>query len=118
MTEKANAQVDSAPIEFREWEQEAIRRFGQHPSGWRFKCPCCGHVQSMQDFKDLGVDVNLAYFNCVGRHDGKHMDVDMGTKPGPCNYTGGGLFNLNPVAVKHPETGGTVHVFAFADGDQ
>ncbi|WP_321820882.1 MULTISPECIES: VVA0879 family protein [unclassified Burkholderia] len=103
------------PMEFREWKQDAVRRFGEHPSGWKFKCPCCGHVQSMQDFKDLEVDVNLAYFNCIGRHDGKHMNVDMGTKPGPCNYTGGGLFKLNPVAIKHPDTGETVHVFAFAD---
>jgi hypothetical protein len=69
----------------------------------------------MGQFRDLGVkDPNLAYFNCIGRYDGRHGGVQMGTRPGPCNYTGGGLFNLNPVAVLHPETGHTVQVFDFA----
>jgi len=102
-------------IGFEEWQGIAIRKFGEHPRNWKFKCPSCGHVQSMQDFKDLGVDVNLAYYNCIGRHDGKHGRVAMGTKPGPCNYTSGGLFNISPTAVKHPETGDTLRVFAFAD---
>jgi hypothetical protein len=72
----------------------------------------------MGQFKDQGVsDYNLAYFNCIGRYDGIHGDVPLGTKPGPCNYTGGGLFNLNPIAVIHPETERILHVFAFASID-
>jgi hypothetical protein len=104
-----------APISFDEWKKHAISKFGESASEWAFKCPCCGNIQTMQQFDNLGVDPNLAYFNCIGRHDGKHGHVDMGTKPGPCNYTGGGLFNMNPVAVIHPETGKTLYVFDFAD---
>jgi hypothetical protein len=100
---------------FGTWRSEAVRRFGESPSSWKFKCPCCGHVQSMQDFKDLNIDPNLAYYDCIGRHDGKHFDVLMGTKPGPCNYTGGGLFCLSPLTVEHPKTGEAVRVFDFAE---
>lgn len=106
---------ESEPFAFATWQNEAVRRFGESPRGWRFKCPCCGHVQSMQDFENLNADPNLAYFDCIGRHDGKHFQVAMGTKPGPCNYTGGGLFCLSPVIVKHPATGETIRVFDFAD---
>lgn len=108
-------QQNATAISFEEWKAEAIRRFGEAPQGWKFKCPCCGHVQSMQDFADVGADINLAYFNCIGRHDGKHGAVQMGTKPGPCNYTGGGLFNLNPRAVLHPENASVLRIFDFAD---
>lgn len=112
--------MSTQPVEaitFDEWKAEAVRRFGENPRNWKFACPCCGHIQSMEDFHRLGADINLAYFNCIGRHDGAHGHVQMGTKPGPCNYTGGGLFNMNPRAVKHPDDGATLHVFDFAPVD-
>jgi hypothetical protein len=108
-------EMASEPLDFASWRIEAVRRFGGSPSLWRFKCPCCGHAQSMQEFEDLKVDPNLAYSDCIGRYDGKHSQVPMGTKPGPCNYTSGGLFCLSPVTVKHPETGEPIRVFEFAD---
>lgn len=102
------------PMTFQAWQEAATDKFGPEHRNWKFKCPSCGNIQSMRQFEELGADFNQAYFSCIGRHDGKHGHVPMGTKPGPCNYTGGGLFNLNPVAVIHPETGKTIHVFAFA----
>ena len=86
-----------------EWLAEATSLFGEDPKKWRFVCPACGYVQSIQDFldrtkltkKEIGTQIG---FSCIGRHDG-HRNVDMGTKPGPCNYAGGGLFRLNPVIV-------------------
>ena len=107
--------MERKPITFEEWKAEAIRRFGHVAGDWQFVCPSCGNVQTMRQFRELGVgDDNLAYYNCIGRYDGKNFETTMGTKPGPCNYTGGGLFGLNPVAVIHPETGDILHVFAFA----
>lgn len=35
---------------------------------------------------------------------------------GPCNYTGGGLFQLNPVAVNFGDGDEPRQTFAFADG--
>lgn len=103
------------PISLEAWKAEGVRRFGARIEDWKFQCPSCGHVQSIGDFLALGLDPNVAYFNCIGRHDGKHGHVVMGSKPGPCNYTGGGLFNLNPVAVVHPDSSEQTYVFAFAD---
>ena len=37
-----------------EWKAEATRRFGPDMLKWRFRCPMCGHVASVQDFKDAG----------------------------------------------------------------
>lgn len=99
---------------FQEWEAKGKRLFGDDLLTWRFVCPSCGHVQSLQDFKDLEIDPNHAYGTmCIGRVDGAHHNVPIGTKPGPCNYHSGGLLNLNPIRVEHPDTGKPVRLFAF-----
>lgn len=105
--------ADKAPILSRtEWITEAARRFGPDPLDWRFVCPSCGHVASVRDWKDAGAPESAAAFSCVGRWTGR-MGVSLWTKPGPCNYAGFGLFQINPVAVDHD---GVIHcVFAFAD---
>lgn len=95
------------------WIDTGTYLFGSNMLDWRFMCPSCGHVQTPRQFQALGADVDLAYFNCIGRHDGVHNAVDIGTKPGPCNYTGGGLFKLSPVMVLDPITEKTQRVFAF-----
>ena len=100
-----------------EWETEGERRFGPARIFWGFVCPSCGHVQTPEDFrqyKDKGATPNTAYLNCIGRYDGKHGAVEMGTRPGPCNYTSGGFFNFNPVLVDRPGDP-PIHVFAFAE---
>jgi len=35
---------------------------------WAFKCPACGKVSTIQEFKDAGADPNDAYQTCIGRH--------------------------------------------------
>lgn len=50
-----------------EWKAEATRRFGPDMLKWRFRCPMCGHVASVQDFKDAGAkSPNCAYQECLG----------------------------------------------------
>lgn len=98
-----------------QWRQEAEAKFGSDEHKWAFVCPSCGHVQKVEDFKpfkDAGANEETAFRNCIGRYDG-HMHVWIGTRPGPCNYTSGGLFNLNPVTVTTPE-GKNIRVFEFA----
>lgn len=94
-----------------EWLQEAERRFGSNIRAWRFVCPSCGHIASVQEWADSGAGEGEVAFSCVGRNlPGSKRIFD---KPGPCNYAGGGLFQLNPVTVVH-EDGAESRVFAFA----
>ena len=95
-----------------EWRAEAAARFGTEPAGWRFVCPCCGHVASIQDWRDASAPEGAIAFSCVGRWAGAKRAAFEGTGPGPCNYAGGGLFNLNPVTVLQGE--GKHQVFEFA----
>ena len=96
-----------------EWREEAAARFGTEQAGWRFVCPCCGHIASIQDWKDAGAPEGAIAFSCVGRWAGAKRAAIEGTGPGPCNYAGGGLFNLNPVTVLQGE--GKHRVFEFAE---
>jgi hypothetical protein len=97
------------------WRAEAVRRFGEDELEWAFVCPVCKHVAKVRDWKKAGAPVTAVAFSCVGRWmpDAKDaFSVPEGS--GPCNYTGGGLFRLNPIGVEH-EDGSVRHVFAFAE---
>lgn len=113
----------------KEWLAEAERRFGPDPMKWRFVCPACKHVASVQDWKDAGAPDTAAAVSCVGRWKGCRRDA-LGLKPeaiergelppaegpGPCNYAGYGLFMLNPVMIEH-EDGTFTSAFAFAEAE-
>lgn len=104
------SKVDATRFETEDaWRAEAVRRFGTDGMKWKFVCPSCGHVASVQDWKDAGAPQSAVAFSCVGRWlpDPKRL----GEKPGPCDYAGGGLFQLNPVSVGDREA----RYFAFAD---
>ena len=96
-----------------EWVAEAERRFGKDAMSWRFVCPSCGHVASVRDWKDAGATEGEVAFSCVGRRLANAMAAIFEKGKGPCNYAGGGLFQLNPVTVKFEEK--KHRVFAFAD---
>lgn len=97
-----------------EWLAEAEKRFGKDPMNWKFVCPSCGHVASVADWKAAGAPSTAAAFSCVGRWLTKAKDAFTDKGKGPCNYAGGGLFRINPVAVTFPD--GVEHqAFAFAE---
>ena len=101
-----------------EWLAEAQRRFGNDPMAWRFVCPSCGHDASVKDWKDAGAPEGAVAFSCVGRYtgDGKSAAANAFKHGGgPCNYTGGGLFRLNPVAVDYGDGTEPRQTFAFSD---
>ena len=93
------------------WLQEVTRRFGPDSRAWRFCCPSCDHIASIQDWKDAGASEADFAFSCVGRH--LPNPKRLFDKPGPCDYAGGGLFKLNPVTVVR-ENGAEISLFAFA----
>lgn len=95
-----------------EWLAEAQTRFGADSAKWRFVCPCCGHVASVAEWKAAGASEGEVAFSCIGRRTGAKREA-LGEGDGPCNYAGGGLFQLNPVTVDFGA--GTHKVFAFAE---
>jgi hypothetical protein len=98
-------------------EAEAIKRFGPDPLAWRFVCPSCGHIASIRDWKNVGAPPNAAGFSCVGRWNGSKQKM-LTKKGGPCNYAGGGLFQLNPQPIVD-ETGEELgRCFALAEAGQ
>jgi len=100
-----------------EWTAEAIRRFGPEKWNWKFVCPGCGHVASMQDWKDAGASIRTVGFSCVGRY------LETGCRswlhdkgPGPCDYTTGGLICISPVRVRFDD-GTLQNYFDFAPAE-
>jgi hypothetical protein len=93
-----------------EWLAEGEKLFGSDQMKWKFVCPACGVVTSVQDWKEAGAPETAVAFSCVGRWSGMKREAFGGEGPGPCNYAGGGLFNINPVKIY----GRKNDVFAFA----
>ena len=91
-------------ITHKEWLAEAEAKFGKDPKGWKFICPVCKTVQSIQDFLDLGVDKETIQgqigFSCIGRqkNSGPWKKKD---KPGKgCDWTLGGLFQFHTLEIQ------------------
>lgn len=90
-----------APVyEHAQWIEICTERFGADPMKWKFVCPVCNHVASVADWKAAGAPEGAVAFSCVGRWQRVARDAFDGSGPGPCNYAGGGLFQLNPVHVR------------------
>lgn len=90
--------LTSRTLTLKEFQAEAAQRFGDDPMNWKFICPVCGYVASAQDYKDAGAPQGAIGFSCIGRYRGATCFTVKGQ--GPCDYTGGGLFQLNPVHLK------------------
>jgi predicted RNA-binding Zn-ribbon protein involved in translation (DUF1610 family) len=91
-----------------EWQAEGARRFGPDQMSWQFVCPSCGHVAKVSDWKEAGAPQTAVAFSCIGRWTPSTATL-LQTGTGPCDYAGGGLFQLNPVQVEGSR------LFAFAD---
>lgn len=91
-----------------EWMKEGERLFGKDMMQWRFICPSCGRIITVQEYKNAGAPTGAVAFSCIGRYDG-HDNVDAFGREGKgCNYAGGGLIGINPVKV------GDIYAFDFA----
>jgi predicted RNA-binding Zn-ribbon protein involved in translation (DUF1610 family) len=84
-----------------EWLTQGKTLFGKDVMQWKFKCPNCGHVATVKDYKKAGAPEAAAGFSCVGRWLEVRKDAfdDKDKRNIPCNYAGGGLININPVVV-------------------
>lgn len=96
-----------------QWLEEGKKLFGEDYTKWKFKCPACGHVQSVQDFIDIAIDGNNAYSECIGRYTGKGSPVKGDTSG--CNWAAYGLFGtLGNGRTVINENGKEIEVFEFA----
>lgn len=88
-----------------EWMAEGTRRFGADVFKWKFVCPICKHVASVDEFekyKPQGATPDSASQVCIGRYSGSKFKAfpGEGEKQGqPCNYALFGLFKLPGVIV-------------------
>jgi len=57
-------------IQHEEWKTLGKKLFGDNQRKWKFVCPNCGHVQTAQEFLDIGVDwseiSSVWGYTCVG----------------------------------------------------
>lgn len=96
-----------------EFLEEATRRFGPNARDWKFVCPACGTVQSVQQLADAVVacggtkdDVHgYIGFSCIGRFT-KQGDAGIRAKnrgkpwDKGCNWTLGGLLHIHELEVE------------------
>ena len=97
-----------------EWLTELKNRFGEDMMKWAFKCPACGKISTMQEFKDAGAEPNDSYQTCIGRFTGKGSPT-KDSKEG-CNWAAFGLLGtLSGGDVIITEEGKEVPVFSMAE---
>ena len=85
----------------KDWLKEAEDKFvtpGEDRGAIAFQCPRCGGVQTLKDFYDHGLDHNLVYQECLGRHD----------KSVGCDWAAHGLFG----------TMGKGRIVVYGDGER
>lgn len=86
--------TDKPVIPVSAWLEEARVLFGDDPGNWRFCCPMCGKSWSIADFTVAGGDVNGAYVECIGRHQGAGAPGSPDGNPNGCNWAAYGLFGI------------------------
>jgi len=86
-----------------EWRTEGTALFGTNSRAWRFVCPVCKSVMSVQDYFDVGAPEGFIGFSCIGRYlTDANASAEVWKKmPAAtrCTYAGGGLFKLHPIMV-------------------
>lgn len=84
-----------------EWLLQGQTLFGKNIMQWKFKCPCCGHIASVEDYQKAGAPERAVGFSCIGRwlEVRKEAFDHKDKRKIPCNYAGGGLIQINPVEI-------------------
>lgn len=96
-----------------EWLAEARRIFGDNPREWKWVCPICGKIMSLEDYRQAGAPNNEVAVSCITRWLPGGCE-SKSPSPFPnqvCNYAGYGLIRANPIHIVDKDT----DTFAFAD---
>ncbi len=107
--------TDKPVIPVSAWLMDAQVLFGPDPKKWRFRCPMCGKTWSIAEFTAAGGDVNGAYVECIGRHQGAGAPGSPDGNPNGCNWAAYGLFGIpnDKGTLVQADDGTVVEVFPF-----
>lgn len=97
----------------KEWRDKARELFPDGLDTVAFRCPSCGHVATVAEYRAAKAPDGAIGFSCIGRWLNASDKNTFRAKGGPCQYAGGGLICINPVAVAMPD-GKVDHFFDFA----
>jgi hypothetical protein len=77
-----------------EWKAEGKRLFGDNIENWKFKCPACGRITKVIEYKEFGGQPDDAYVNCIGRWNKKGVSGLSNVKDNSngCDWAAYGLF--------------------------
>lgn len=109
--------VADTPLTRLDWIAAATDRYGSSSLGWRFRCPLCKVETAVSEWRAAEAPEGAVAFSCIGRYRPERPQSAFGAsklEPIGCDYTGGGLFPLNPVPVV-AEDGREFRMFDFAD---
>ena len=112
---KITTEQEATPV--KEWLAEGRELFGRDIMKWKFRCPMCGHVASVQDFKDAGAeDPNDSFQECIGRYLGAGAPGSPDGNPNGCNWASYGLFGIpnDKGRLVMAEDGKVLEIFDFA----
>ncbi len=108
-------------IGYKTWRKKGLELYGKDLKKWKFRCPICNCVQSGEDFEKLesfkGDWRSFSHFSCLGRwteNPYRPFGKSHKNKKNGCDYTSGGLFVVNKLQVKAPDSKNTP-IFQFAD---
>lgn len=88
-------ETERTPTPVEEWLEEGKALFGERVNDWKFKCPMCGKVYSVQEFVNAGGEgPNGAYQECIGRYMGAGSPGSADGNPDGCNWAAYGLFGI------------------------
>ena len=71
---------------YMDWLARGKELYGPDMLDWQFVCPACGHVQTLREFHEAGIDPDYGVANCASR-------FGLGGNP-TCKWTTGGLLRL------------------------
>ena len=100
-----------------EWLAEGERLFGKDVEKWRVRCPMCGKVSTVKEFKDAGASgPDCAFVECIGRYTGKGTPPEKPDGKG-CNWAAYGLFGIprDDKIIVTFEDGNKMSAFPFAE---
>lgn len=99
----------------KEWQEEAVSRFGTNARNWAFVCPACGKVSTVSDFLALEANPQNAYQECIGRVTGQGAPRKEGN-PNGCNWAAYGFFGTcGKGRIVIDDEGSEIEVFDFAE---
>lgn len=104
----------------KEWQDEAIRLFGNAPAKWAFECPVCHRVYTVLEHAKYRPENegDVAYNSCIGRVNGKgksaFRDPSKDSNAEGCDYCSYGLLRLGDMVI---DEGKEYFVFPFAESE-